>query len=77
MLLPNKYENISQNYLSLGKDVIKILKNKRNIYDLFKELVAYRKDEYELTIQKYLFTLDMLYALGLIKLEGENIVKLK
>jgi len=29
MLLPNKYENISQNYLSLGKDVIKILKNKR------------------------------------------------
>lgn len=77
MLLPSKYENFSQNYLSLGKDILRIVKHKKNIYELFKELVAYRRDEFEINLQKYIFTLDLMYALGTIKLEGENIVRLK
>ncbi len=77
MLLPSKYENFSQNYLSLGKDILRIVKHKKNIYELFKELVEYRRDEFEINLQKYIFTLDLMYALGTIKLEGENIVRLK
>lgn len=77
MLIPSKYENFSQNILSIGLDVMKILKRKKNIYILYKELLEVRDDEYELPLNKFLLTLDFLYAVGLIHIDEKNLVRLR
>jgi len=77
MLIPNKYENISQNILSVGLDIIKILKKRKNIYSLYKELLKIRNDEYELPLDKFFLALDFLYAVGLIDLDEEMVVRIR
>ena len=77
MLIPHKYEDISQNMLSIGLDVLSILKRRRNVYNLYKELLETRNDEYELPLNKFFLTLDFLYAVGIIDLDEESVVRLK
>ncbi len=77
MIIPNKYENISQNILELGKDLLTLLSRRKNIYDLYKELIIHRNENYEVPFSKYLIALDFLYALGKIDIEDENVVRLK
>ncbi len=73
MLLPNKYEDLSRNLLSIGMDIVKLLRVKRNIYDLYIKLKNKRNDTYSISFQTYLLALDFLYAIGKIKLEKEEI----
>lgn len=77
MLIPSKYEDFSQNVLSVGLDILEILKRRKNIYSLYKELVRMRNDEYDLPLDKFLITLDFLYALGLIDLDREMVVRMR
>jgi len=77
MLIPHKYEDISQNMLSVGLDILHILERRRNIYNLYKELVRTRDDEYELSLNKFFLTLDFLYAVGIIDLDKECVVRLR
>ena len=77
MLIPNRHENITQNVLSVGLDILKVLKRRRNVYFLYKELLRMRNDEYDISLNKFFLTLDFLYAVGLIDLEKEEVVRLK
>jgi len=77
MLIPHKYEDISQNMLSVGLDILQVLKRRRNVYNLYKELVKMRDDEYELPLNRFLLTLDFLYAVGIIDFDEESVVRLK
>ncbi|MGC1119988.1 MAG: ABC-three component system middle component 6 [Candidatus Methanofastidiosia archaeon] len=77
MLIPHKYEDISQNMLSVGLDILKILKRRRNVYNLYKKLLEMRNDEYELSLNKFFLTLDFLYAVGIIDFDEESVVRLK
>ncbi|MGD2247928.1 MAG: hypothetical protein PVF58_05945 [Candidatus Methanofastidiosia archaeon] len=77
MLIPHKYEGISQNMLSVGLDILKILRRRRNVYNLYKELIQMRNDEFELSLNKFFLTLDFLYAAGIITLDGESVVRLR
>ena len=76
MLIPHKYEDISQNMLSVGLDILRILKRRRNVYNLYKEVVEMRNDEYELPLNKFFFALDFLYAVGIIDFDEERVVRL-
>ena len=73
MLLPNKYEDVSKNLLSIGSEIIVLLKTKRDIYGLYQKLKNKRNDKYALSFESYLLALDFLYAIGKIKLEKEEI----
>jgi hypothetical protein len=75
MLIPHKYEDISQNLLSVGLDILKILKRRKNVYNLYKELLEMRNDEYELPLNKFFLALDFLYAVGIIDLDEESVVR--
>ena len=77
MLIPHKYEDISQNILSVGLDILQILKKRRNIYNLYKELLDMRNDEYELPLNKFFLTLDFLFAIGIIDLDKESVVRVR
>ncbi len=77
MLIPNKYETLSQNILTIGKDVIEILR-KRNVgvYDLYKLVLEKRKEDFDLNLNKLFFTLDFLYSMELIEVnDGEISLK--
>ncbi|MFC1691833.1 ABC-three component system middle component 6 [Nanoarchaeota archaeon] len=75
MLVPNKYEDVSKNLLSIGAEIIKSLRGRRNIYMLYKKVTLARGDEYRLSFDKYLLALDFLYAMGKIELDDEDIVR--
>lgn len=77
MLIPNKYEDISQNILSVGLDILQILKRRRNVYNLYKELLKMRNDEYELPLNKFFLTLDFLFTIGIIDLDEESVVRVR
>lgn len=77
MLIPHKYEDISQNFLSVGLDILHILERRRNVYNLYKEVVRTRDDEYELSLNKFFLALDFLYAVGIIDFDKECVVRLR
>ncbi len=77
MLIPNKYETLSQNILSIGKDVIEILNGKEiSVYNLYKFVLQRRREDFALNLEKFFFTLDFLYSINLIEL-NEGRLKLK
>jgi len=74
MLVPNKYETLSQSILNIGKETVDILKHKEvNIYALYKLLIEKNKPEFEVSLDKFFYTLDFLYALNLISLKEGRI----
>jgi hypothetical protein len=75
VLIPSKYENVSQNILSIGADIIKTIRGRKNIYALYKKVIEARNDEYKISFDKYLLALDTLYALDKIEIEGQDIVR--
>ncbi len=74
MLVPNKYETLSQSILNIGKETVDIIKDKEvNIYALYKLLIEKNKQEFEVSLDKFFYTLDFLYALNLINLKEGRI----
>jgi hypothetical protein len=74
MIVPNKYENLSQNIFEIGKDIVMILKKSNyDIYSLYKNLLQKRKDEFETSLNKFLISLDLLYCFDVIHIRGEEI----
>lgn len=75
MLVPNKYEDVSKNILSLGLDVLRVLKLRKNVYDLYQSLLRERNDTYQISFNKFLLTLDFLYSLDLITLKDGDVIR--
>jgi len=76
MIIPNKYKDVSQNIFSLGKNILEILdKRDSSIYDLYKIVIEKRGDEFYADLKLFFFSLDFLYALGLIEINGGIIFK--
>jgi len=76
MILPNKYEDISKNMLSLGLNVLNLLEMPTNTYHLYKQLLKLRNDKYELKFERFLLVLDFLFALGLINISNGKVIKI-
>jgi hypothetical protein len=76
MIIPNKYKNTSQNIFSLGKNILEILdKRDREIYNLYKDVIEKRIDEFEVDLKLFFFSLDFLYTLELIDLKEGRIIR--
>lgn len=75
MLVPNKYEDLSKNFFSVGIDIVRLVKRPRKVYNLYTDLINTRKDKYEITFNRFLLTLDFLFAVGIIELENNRIMK--
>lgn len=75
MLVPSKYEDVSKNLLTIGAEIIKSIRGRRNIYMLYKKVTAARGDEYQISFDKYLLALDFLYAMGKIDIDAEDIIR--
>ena len=76
MLIPSKYEDISKNLLSVGVDIFKCMGRKKNLYLLYKKVIELRNDEYPITFNQYLLSLDFLYSIGKIDIENKEIIKI-
>jgi hypothetical protein len=75
MIVPNKYDDISKNMLTLGINVLNLLDYPKNVYILYKELLKFRNDRYEIEFSNFILTLDFLFALDLIKFNKEKVSK--
>lgn len=75
MIVPNKYDDISKNMLTLGINVLNLLDYPKNVYILYKELLKFRNDRYEIEFSNFILTLDFLFALHLIKFNKEKVSK--
>lgn len=75
MLIPSKYEDVSKNLLTIGADIIKSIRGRRNIYTLYKKVTELRRDKYQISFDKYLLALDFLYALGKVDLDGNDVIR--
>ncbi len=73
MIVPTKYEDIKKNYLTIGKEILLLSKKKINVYELYKKLLNNRTDEFELSFNRYLLTLDFLYSLELIDMNKNEV----
>lgn len=75
MLVPNKYEDISKNLLTIGADIIKTIRGRRNIYTLYKKVIETRNDEFQIPFDTFLLALDFLYAVGKIDIDGKDVIR--
>lgn len=75
VLIPNKYEDVSKNLLTIGADIIKSIRGRRNIYTLYKKVIESRSDEYQIPFDKYLLALDFLYAVGKVDLDDKDVIR--
>jgi hypothetical protein len=67
MLIPTKHENLNQNAMVIGANVLLHLKKRNlNIETLFQKI----KSEKSITLEQYYNTLLFLWLAELIKLEG-------
>lgn len=71
MLLPNKYENINDNLLVIGSNLVSVLKHRpHNIEDLFKAVNKERakKNLHQINLDQYFNALTFLWLAELIVL---------
>ena len=71
MLLPNKYENINDNLLVIGSNLVSVLKHRpHNIEDLFKAVNKERakKNLHQINLDQYFNALTFLWLAEIITL---------
>ncbi len=71
MLIPNKYENINDNLLVIGSNLVSVLKHRpHNIEDLFKAVNKERekKNLHQINLDQYFNALTFLWLAELIVL---------
>jgi len=77
MLIPNKYENINDNLLVIGSNLISLLKkNPYNIEDLFKFVNKEREKKllHQINLDQYFNALTFLWLADLIVLNEFQII---
>jgi len=74
MILPNKSTSFTKSILGIGSRILLLIESSHSISSLWQSV----KDNYKnISYQKFILTLDLLYSLGLIQYQEGMIKKVK